>query len=302
MNFSTTLDATSGKLQSLWAGVRSPREMGNVIRGVGAGNKGNSENCDCALKDSEGSDEDIVVVLDDYPSAEISEPIYRMGDKLLVIAQEAYWWRVRSGGKENYIPNTHVAKVYHGWLFAGVGRLKAEELLLLPGNKVGSFLVRESSSERGLYSLSVRHRQIKHYRIYRLDNSWYYISPGLTFQCLEDMINHYSDTADGLCCTLTTPCLSEKARTTGAAPEPPPVVMRRNFDWKKVDRKQLVSTDSHSDSVVSYGVRNSIAAYLSFSGHENPAQLQAELRKKKSKSVYAIPENVNANSEFDEDF
>lgn len=31
-----------------------------------------------------------------------------------------------------------------------------------------------------------------HYRIYRLDNSWYYISPSLTFQCLEDLINHYS--------------------------------------------------------------------------------------------------------------
>lgn len=27
--------------------------------------------------------------------------------------------------------------------------MKAEELLLLPGNKVGSFLVRESTSERG---------------------------------------------------------------------------------------------------------------------------------------------------------
>lgn len=44
----------------------------------------------------------------------------------------------------------------------------------------------------GVYSLSVKHRSVKHYRIYRLDNSWYYISPSLTFQCLEDMINHYS--------------------------------------------------------------------------------------------------------------
>lgn len=43
----------------------------------------------------------------------------------------------------------------------------------------------------GVYSLSVKHRSVKHYRIYRLDNSWYYISPSLTFQCLEDMINHY---------------------------------------------------------------------------------------------------------------
>lgn len=36
---------------------------------------------------SAGSDEDIVVVLEDYPSAEISEPIYRKGEMLQVIAQ-----------------------------------------------------------------------------------------------------------------------------------------------------------------------------------------------------------------------
>ncbi|CAF88425.1 unnamed protein product, partial [Tetraodon nigroviridis] len=45
--------------------------------------------------------------------------------------------------------------------------------------------------DAGSYSLSVKYRSVKHYRIYRLDNSWYYISPSLTFQCLEDMINHY---------------------------------------------------------------------------------------------------------------
>lgn len=44
----------------------------------------------------------------------------------------------------------------------------------------------------GVYSLSVRHRNIKHYKIFRMANSWYYISPRLTFQCLEDMVNHYS--------------------------------------------------------------------------------------------------------------
>lgn len=37
------------------------------------------------------------------------------------------------------------------WLFEGVGRQKAEELLSLPGNRVGSFMVRESSRERGEY-------------------------------------------------------------------------------------------------------------------------------------------------------
>lgn len=271
------------------------------MRGGSAGSKVNTENPDSALK---GLDDDMVVVIDDYPSVEISEPIYRMGEKLRVLAQEAYWWRVRSvvTGKENYIPNSHVARVYHEWLFEGAGRQKAEELLLLPGNRVGSFLVRESTTERGLYSLSVKHRVVKHYKIFRLDNSWYYISPKLTFQCLEDMINHYSDSADGLCCTLTTPCLSGKTETSETSAAPPPVVMRQNFDWRKVDRKQLVCTDSHGDNMVSYGVRNSIAAYLSFSGQEDPQQQQAERRKKKSRSMYAIPENNNPNTEYQEDF
>lgn len=270
-----------------------------MMRAASARVKVNTDNHDSSQK---GLEDDIVVVLQDYPSREISEPIYRMGEKLRVIAQEAYWWRVRSiqTGNENYIPNSHVAKVYHGWLFEGVERQKAEELLLLPVNRVGSFLVRESSRERGLYSLSVKHRIIKHYRIFRLDNSWYYISPRLTFQCLEDMINHYSDFADGLCCALTTPCLSGTPPPPDVNSGAPPVVMRHNFDWRKVDRRQLVSTALESDNMVSYGVRNSMAAYLSFS--EDAAHTGAESRKKKSKSVYGFPERRLTNFDLDDDF
>ncbi|KAM9738204.1 src like adaptor 1a [Menidia menidia] len=271
--------------------------MGNMMR-VTPGNGVKDETLDGSLRDS---DDDVLVVLQDYPSAETSEPSYRMGEKLRLLAREGYWLRVRSvgTGKENCIPSSHVARVYHGWLFEGVGRQKAEELLLLPGNRVGSFLVRESSTERGMYSLSVKHMIIKHYRIFRLDNSWYYISPRLTFQCLEDMINHYSDSADGLCCILTSPCLSCNEPPDPSS-QPPPVVMRRNFDWKKVDRKQLVSTGNCDDNMVSYGVRNSIAAYLSLSGHVSTAQQQE--RKKKSKSVYVLPESTNANSDYGNDF
>ena len=43
----------------------------------------------------------------------------------------------------------------------------------------------------GVYSLSVRHRVMKHYKIFRMANSWYYIATRLTFQWLEDLVNHY---------------------------------------------------------------------------------------------------------------
>ncbi|XP_029919607.1 src like adaptor 1a [Myripristis murdjan] len=279
--------------------------MGNMMRGVSAKDSANNDNCDSTEK---GSDDETLVLIQDYPSSDISEPIFRIGEKLRVISEEGYWWRVRSvqTGKENYIPNSHVAKVYHGWLFEGVERQKAEELLRLPGNRVGSFMVRESTKERGLYSLSVKHRSIKHYRIFRLDNSWYYISPRLTFQCLEDMINHYSDSADGLCCVLTSPCLSGKGPSSDASPQPPPVVMRRNFDWNKVDRHELISSGSlggteNTDSMVSYGVRNSLAAYLSFTGNQDLAQ-QKGGRKKKSRSVYVVPQTNLESLDYEEEF
>lgn len=54
-------------------------------------------------------------------------------------------------------------------------------------------------------------------------------------------------------------------------------------------RRQLSSTENGDDSLLSYGVRNSIAAYLSFSESQEATQTRAESRKKKSKSVYALP-------------
>lgn len=43
------------------------------------------------------------------------------------------------------------------WLFEGVERQKAEELLALPSNRVGSFMVRESSRERGEQKTKKKH-------------------------------------------------------------------------------------------------------------------------------------------------
>lgn len=261
-----------------------------MLRSTITGDKTETDDRDKAPKSLE---DEILVVISDYPPPEITDPIFRLGEKLRVIKREMCWWKVCSmkTGKVNYIPETNVARIYHGWLFEGVERQSAEQLLLLPVNSVGSFLVRESSMERGVYSLSVKHGGIKHYRILRLDNSWYYISPRLTFQCLEDMINHYSDSADGLCCVLTTPCLSTSTIThADTSAIAPPVVMRHNFDWKKVDRHQLTNTDNCNEHMVSYGVRNSIAAHLFFS-QEIPKT--KEDKKRKTKSLYGLPTDTD---------
>lgn len=67
-------------------------------------------------------------------------------------------------------------------------------------------------------------------------------------------------------------------------------------------RNQLVSTDACNENMVSYGVRNSIAAYLSFAGDQDPSRVKSDNRKKKSKSLYVLPENGLPNTDYDEDF
>lgn len=238
---------------------------------------------------SDGMESDFLAVLTDYPSPDISPPIFRRGEKLRVISDEGGWWKAisLSTGRENYIPGICVARVYHGWLFEGLGRDKAEELLQLPDTKIGSFMIRESETKKGFYSLSVRHRQVKHYRIFRLPNNWYYISPRLTFQCLEDLVNHYSEVADGLCCVLTTPCLTQSTAAPAVRASESPVTMRQKTpDWRKMSRLQEDPEGAENplgvdESLFSYGLRESIASYLSLAG-DGRAPLD---RKKKSISL-----------------
>ena len=48
----------------------------------------------------------------------------------------------------------HTVFLLPRWLFEGLGRDKAEELLLLPDTKMGSFMIRESETKKGEASLT----------------------------------------------------------------------------------------------------------------------------------------------------
>ncbi|ETE63963.1 Src-like-adapter, partial [Ophiophagus hannah] len=140
---------------------------------------------------------------------------------------EGIWWKACSltTGKENYIPENCVARVYHGWLFEGIGREKAEELLLLPNNKMGSFMIRKSEST--------------------------------------------NEVSDGLCCVLTTPCLTQHTATHEVTTQETPVVMRnKTFKWNHMQ---------------SYGLRNSIASYLALTMDDN-----SSVRRKKAKKTQSM--------------
>ena len=75
-------------------------------------------------------------------------------------------------------------------------------------NDYGSYLIRESESTPGDYSLSVRDREsVRHYRIRRLDNGGFFITLRAKFSTLQDLVAYYQQDADGLCVNLKNPCV-----------------------------------------------------------------------------------------------
>ncbi|XP_049610993.1 tyrosine-protein kinase HCK [Syngnathus scovelli] len=165
--------------------------------------------------------DNIAIALYDYDAIHDGDLGFKKGDKLKILEESGEWWRAMSisTGQEGFIPSNYVGKdtlEAEEWFFKGVSRRDAERQLLAPGNKVGSFMIRDSESNKGSFSLSVRDTDgpsgdtVKHYKIRMLDNGGYYISPRITFSTLQDLVKHYKKQGDGLCQPLTNPCLSPK--------------------------------------------------------------------------------------------
>lgn len=137
---------------------------------------------------------------------------------MIVIKEEGDWWLARhmATNFEGYIPNNYVAAIdgmeQNDWFHGKISRKDAEKLLSSPGNPRGTFLIRESESVSGAYSLSVLdddgmgNKTVKHYRIRDLDNGGCYISPKQKCSSIKELVGYYSGQADGLCYRLAKPC------------------------------------------------------------------------------------------------
>ena len=102
------------------------------------------------------------------------------------------------------------------WYFGKIKRVEAEKKLLMPENEHGSFLIRDSESRRNDFSLSVRDGDtVKHYRIRQLDDGGFFIARRTPFRNLQDLVDHYSKDADGLCVNLRKACVQIEKPMTG---------------------------------------------------------------------------------------
>ncbi|KAG9282841.1 tyrosine-protein kinase Lck [Astyanax mexicanus] len=197
------------------SGQKKHKEKGHLNNNSAANNKSHPRQLGQRSADY---DEDIVIAQHDFKPNNDSDLPFKKGEKLKIIQENGDWWLAKSlvTGDEGYIPCTYVARAHtlevERWFFKDLSRRETERLLLAPGNRVGSFLVRESETTPGAFSLSIRVSVpeqgdlVKHYKIRALDKGGYYISPSLTFPSLQELVQYYSRSADGLCQRLGSPC------------------------------------------------------------------------------------------------
>ncbi|XP_009304328.1 src-like-adapter 2 [Danio rerio] len=211
------------------------------------------------------------VALCNFPSFRSDEHTICLGDKLNIISEDDDMLRVcsTSTGNECFIPHTYVSKVHDQWFFEGISRRNAEQLLMLPQNYSGCFLIRESQSFPGLYSLSVRQHSgqmhtVLHYKIYQLHNGWFYIQPNHPFSTLSQLVDYYSRSSVGSFCHLTEPCRLHDSIPTAAHSPSPVAAQKSNFNWRELStsmiKRQLKGMDQ--ESLVSEGLRETMNAYF----------------------------------------
>uniref|UniRef100_A0A4W6DQR7 Tyrosine-protein kinase n=1 Tax=Lates calcarifer TaxID=8187 RepID=A0A4W6DQR7_LATCA len=145
---------------------------------------------------------------------------FEKGDKLKILNKDDPEWYLAESlttGQQGYIPYNFVAMTTvetEPWFVKNISRNEAMRLLLAPGNTQGSFLIRESETTPGSYSLSVRDLDhntgegVKHYRIRNMDDGGFYITAKISFNSLKELVQHHSRDADGLCTKLVKPCQS----------------------------------------------------------------------------------------------
>ena len=116
--------------------------------------------------------------------------------------------RLSSNSLVGWVPANYVAPVEtlerHSWYHGPVSRTAAEFLLSSGIN--GSFLVRESESQPGQRSVSLRYDgRVYHYRIQEGDDSSFFVTAESRFPSLLELVRHHCDRADGLITQLMYP-------------------------------------------------------------------------------------------------
>ncbi|XP_046756569.1 GRB2-related adapter protein isoform X1 [Gallus gallus] len=156
------------------------------------------------------------VALYNFQTTEKDELPFQKGDtlKILNMEDDQNWYKAELYGCEGFVPKNYIKVKPHpastargghspgdhieggkcrGWYAGRISRHVAEELLL-KRRYVGAFLIRESESAPGEFSISVNYGQhVQHFKVLRERNGKYFLWEE-KFNSLNELVDFYRTT------------------------------------------------------------------------------------------------------------
>ncbi|KAM3662170.1 GRB2-related adapter protein isoform 1-T1 [Ammospiza maritima maritima] len=132
------------------------------------------------------------VALYSFQATERDELPFQKGDtlKILNMEDDQNWFKAELFGREGFVPKNYIKVKPHPWYAGRISRHLAEERLL-QRNHLGAFLIRDSESAPGEFSLSVSYgKQVQHFKVLRERNGKYFLWEE-KFNSLNELVDFY---------------------------------------------------------------------------------------------------------------
>ncbi|XP_074642302.1 growth factor receptor-bound protein 2-like [Tubulanus polymorphus] len=132
------------------------------------------------------------VALHDFTATADDELSFKKGSilKILEFDDNSQWSKAEQEGRDGYIPLNYVQIEDHKWFHGKVKRSDAENILKSQPHN-GAFLVRESESTPGDFSLSVKYQSgVQHFKVLK-DRAGKYFLWVVKFNSLNQLVEYH---------------------------------------------------------------------------------------------------------------
>ncbi|XP_032628078.1 tyrosine-protein kinase BTK isoform X1 [Chelonoidis abingdonii] len=171
-----------------------------------------------------------VVALYDYQPMNAQDLQLQKGEEYFVLEESNLpWWRARDkNGRQGYIPNNYVTEAKNSleifeWYSKNITRSQAEQLLKQEG-KEGGYIVRDSTSKTGKYTVSVFAKSsgdlqgvIRHYVVCSTPQNQYYLAEKHLFNTIPELITYHQHNSAGLISRLKYPVSHQRKNAPSTA-------------------------------------------------------------------------------------